>query len=485
MERQEVKANNRAEEDSGLLRRYAQTGDQAAFNELVERYRDFAFRLALRLCGNEEDAEDIVQQVFLEIMRRAGNYSSAAGTVRSWVGGFVVNFNHLQHRSQLRRRKNERAAGRAEPAPQAESPTTSSLENDEVKRNLRAAVEALPERYRLPVTLHYYEGLPIAEIVPLLGLRERTIYAQISKGLTMLRRRLGAAGLGAAALPALLREVGRTAVAKQAPAGLVRSLSALKANAAKAGAESLRAAGTGLLTGKTVLVATVTLLVAAAGATAFVSFGNGAAPAGKSPSETTPKATAAGTEKAALSSPRPLFYRRWTFEDGIPKGFIINNNVVTVRPKASGSTLLLFPPKKYTFFDLPVKLPEKPCLLTMKSLVLKLGNFNVSAYRRVCRLPHSWIKPFNLKRRTPAAFTAEVLFDGRYSVKLWNGKVTEVMDYEATGMSDRIYLCILNIGLVSIELRELRPDEIRPELTDPRKLIADGMEPSKVWLEEK
>ena len=222
-------------EDAGWLARYIERGDRAAMGLLFARHADGAYRLALRVRGNAADAEDAVQVAFIEVLRQAAKYRGAS-SVRSWIFGFVVNACRHKAREEGRRAVREERAATGEAAPE---------ESHELRSTVRSAVQELPDPYRVPVWLHYCEGLSSGEVADSLGVSENTVRSQLSRGVDQLRGALVTRGLSVAS-GAIVAALGGAAL-ESAPASLTASLSTLASGAAPAGLAAKIAAATACL----------------------------------------------------------------------------------------------------------------------------------------------------------------------------------------------------------------------------------------------
>ena len=223
-------------DDAALLRAYSERGDRQAMNVLFARHADAAYRVALRCCRNAADAEDAVQTAFIEVLRHSAKYRGESA-VRAWIFGFVVNATRHKAREEGRRAaREEKASVSGEVAP----------DDRALQDAVRTAVQDLPEHYRLPVWLHYCEGLSSPEVADALSLSENTVRSQLSRGVEELRSALATSGM--ALTPVAL--VGTLAVVavESAPQTLTSSLSGLASTAApgaaKAGLMAKIAAGT-------------------------------------------------------------------------------------------------------------------------------------------------------------------------------------------------------------------------------------------------
>jgi len=172
-------------DDAALLRAYSESGDRQALNLLFARHADAAYRVALRCCRNSADAEDAVQSAFIEVLRHAAKFRGESA-VKAWIFGFVVNACRHKAREEGRRAvREEKASVSGELA----------AEDRDLQEAVRSAVKGLPEHYRLPVWLHYCEGLSSPEVADALSLSENTVRSQLSRGVEELRSALATSGM--------------------------------------------------------------------------------------------------------------------------------------------------------------------------------------------------------------------------------------------------------------------------------------------------
>ncbi|MBI3973475.1 MAG: sigma-70 family RNA polymerase sigma factor [Chloroflexi bacterium] len=139
--------------------------DAQALDALYNRYSRPVFSLALKIVGDREVTEDVVQEVFLRLWTRAGGYSSARGKLLSWL----LTITHHRAIDELRRRRARPQIGGLEEGVAAieepgADPATLLACLDECKV-VRWALAQLPEQQRQPIVLAYYGGLTQGEIV--------------------------------------------------------------------------------------------------------------------------------------------------------------------------------------------------------------------------------------------------------------------------------------------------------------------------------
>lgn len=183
--------------DASLLSQYADTGDAAAFSNLVDRHAPLVFSVCRSVLGRHHDAEDAAQATFLTLARRAGDLRSHP-SIAGWIHRVAWYVATRARAARTLRDARERAAAAPRPT-EAPAPTAQS----EQVAILHAALADLPEKYRIPLILHHLEGWSEPETAEVLGCRLGTVSGRLSRGRAMLRQKLrdrGADGLGVGAL---------------------------------------------------------------------------------------------------------------------------------------------------------------------------------------------------------------------------------------------------------------------------------------------
>src|SRR5579875_109061 len=163
--------------------------DPDAFAIVLERHADAAYSLAYRIVGNNEAAEDVLQEAFLALWR-FGNYDRSKGSVRTWILSIVHN-----RAIDTLRRKGARPT-QAMDADEllrnrpAEERTEETVAHRERAARLRSALDLLPEEQRRVVELAYFGGFTHAEIAALSELPIGTVKGRMRLALQKLRDEL-------------------------------------------------------------------------------------------------------------------------------------------------------------------------------------------------------------------------------------------------------------------------------------------------------
>ncbi len=185
-------------EDKLLIARFL-AGDAAAFERLFRKYQQPLFSICRRFLGNHEEAEDLVQEVFLQIYHGLAHFNGRS-TFFTWAYSVTV------HACLARARRTKHARRKI-----AEYAPVLLHAPDPLRQQMRAAVLALPERYRMVIILQYYQELSQEEIARVLGWTIGQVKINLHRARHLLREALGQqqrAGAQARDVDGIARECG-------------------------------------------------------------------------------------------------------------------------------------------------------------------------------------------------------------------------------------------------------------------------------------
>ncbi|MEO8595189.1 MAG: RNA polymerase sigma factor [Candidatus Solibacter sp.] len=163
-------------------------GSQAAFLKLFDEHRLPLFRFAYRMTGSPADAEDVVQECFLQLLRPVCSYDSAVTPIRTYLFGVA--------RNQSLKRLARRVAPQRDQAAAAEASPEVRVLRTELEHAVARAVLDLPEALREVLILAHYEQLAIAEIAQLMEVESTTVKSRLQRGRAQLREALAAYATG-------------------------------------------------------------------------------------------------------------------------------------------------------------------------------------------------------------------------------------------------------------------------------------------------
>ena len=169
----------------------ARAGDRAAFGDLVRRHQHVSLRLAYVICGSKEEAEDAVQDAFVNAYRALATFRPD-GELRPWLMRIVANQAKNRVRSTSRRSRLTERVAAIDPAASPSgrrtvvAPDESAIAGADAAAVV-AAIAHLPERERLAIAYRYFAGFSEAEIVAALGWPAGTVKSRLSRGVGRLR----------------------------------------------------------------------------------------------------------------------------------------------------------------------------------------------------------------------------------------------------------------------------------------------------------
>lgn len=189
----EVRTGGPSRMDEATLQaalRQARAGEAEAFAALYKNYSRRVFGLCRHLLGSTEAAEDATNEVFLRAQRAMSSYDSALPFPR-WLLSIASHYcvDQLRRRRLERRLFEPEVGEEQEPAGKQPSPLAAVLAGED-RAHVRAALDGLPERYRLPLVLRYYSELSYDQIAATLGLSRNQVATLLFRGKAELRRAL-------------------------------------------------------------------------------------------------------------------------------------------------------------------------------------------------------------------------------------------------------------------------------------------------------
>ena len=178
------------DQDVDLLRRIA-GGDRSAFAEFYDRHSLLMFSVASKILNNSGEAEDVLQEVFVQIWEKAGRFDPNLGKASSWAATLVRNRAIDRIRaSQRRTRLAEEAGAEQVIAAEVTDSANETIHGHEKATLIQSAIVELPAEQRRAIELAYFSGLTQDEISKKLNEPLGTIKARIRRGLLKLRNQL-------------------------------------------------------------------------------------------------------------------------------------------------------------------------------------------------------------------------------------------------------------------------------------------------------
>ena len=165
-------------------------GDEDAFRVLVERHSRSVFRLAFRLTGSAQDAEDVVQETFVRAYQRLSRFESRSHFA-TWLYriGFNCAIDHLRSRPKLEAAQAPETLN--EMAPKTSGPTSEDLVYaGQIGSRVQLALNSLSEQERTAFLMRHYQGCSIEEICSALGLKTNAAKHSIFRAVKKMRAQL-------------------------------------------------------------------------------------------------------------------------------------------------------------------------------------------------------------------------------------------------------------------------------------------------------
>jgi len=179
--------------NDGRLLYEIRAGKEASFRELYARYQGVLFRFALHMTGSVAAAEDITQDVFIQLICKPSSYDASKGPLPAYLFGITRNLARASIRSTQGNLALDDVA-EAEMVLAADSELIDCLSGSEALDSLRGALLALPELYREVVVLCDLEEMTYADAATVLECSAGTIASRLHRARNILRAKLVAQG---------------------------------------------------------------------------------------------------------------------------------------------------------------------------------------------------------------------------------------------------------------------------------------------------
>lgn len=175
---------------SGTAAFDAGLGAMPSWGELVHEHADSVYRLAYRLSGNHQDAEDLTQETFMRVFRSLKNYKP--GTFEGWLHRITTNLflDMVRHRSKIRMESLPEDYDRV---PTEELTPDQAYDYHNMDPLVQEALDALSPEFRVVIVLCDIIGMSYEDIALTLGVKMGTVRSRLHRGRTQLRANLEAA----------------------------------------------------------------------------------------------------------------------------------------------------------------------------------------------------------------------------------------------------------------------------------------------------
>jgi len=185
-----------SETDDAALVRRARQGDEEAFGELLERHQARVYNHALRLMGNPQDAEEVLQDTFVQVFRNLEKFEGRS-RFSTWLYRIATNEALMRLRKARRKREvfledtteGERERCREGMRVLARSPLDDVLD-EEIRNQLARLLAELPEEYRAVFAMRDIDGFSNAEVAEVLGITVAAVKSRLHRSRLYLRDRL-------------------------------------------------------------------------------------------------------------------------------------------------------------------------------------------------------------------------------------------------------------------------------------------------------
>jgi RNA polymerase sigma-70 factor (ECF subfamily) len=182
----------RAQDDDVALLKAIAARNEAALAAVYDRYRAILFGLLMRILNNREEAEDVLQEVFLQVWHKAKDFDENRGRPFTWLVT-LARSRGIDRLRTLAARARAVEAGTKEISEEISDAATDAFKSEQ-RGLVTQALSQLPDEQKRPIMLAYFEGLTQSEIATRLGAPLGTVKTRMRTGLTNLRDLLAGKG---------------------------------------------------------------------------------------------------------------------------------------------------------------------------------------------------------------------------------------------------------------------------------------------------
>lgn len=177
------------DQDVALLKAVS-ASDEAALGQIYDRYRLILFGVLMRILNNRAEAEDVLQEVFLQVWRRAADFDETRGKPFTWLVT-LARSRGIDRLRSLASRERVAMAGANEASEEVSDAATDAIRSEQ-RGVVNSALSQLPEEQKRPLMLAYFDGLTQSEIAAQLGAPLGTVKTRMRSGMMKLRELLSA-----------------------------------------------------------------------------------------------------------------------------------------------------------------------------------------------------------------------------------------------------------------------------------------------------
>ena len=181
-----------AQESDVLLLKAIAARDEAALAQLYDRYDRILFGLLMRILNNREEAEDVLQEVFLQVWRKAADFDESRGRPFTWLVT-LARSRGIDRLRTLASRERVAEAGAREVSEEISDAATDAFKSEQ-RGLVSDALAKLPDEQKRLIMLAYFDGLTQTEIATRLGAPLGTVKTRMRTGMIRLRELLAGQG---------------------------------------------------------------------------------------------------------------------------------------------------------------------------------------------------------------------------------------------------------------------------------------------------